>query len=131
MLGRRLTPSSIPLALVVLLSVAIAGTPSLAAGGFPLGTYGNDGYTLIFDASGHFRYLKDKALLLEGEYHAKSDEVSLTDQRGVDACKGEGRETGRYRWTLDGGYLSFAKIQDSCNERIRGMAGRWKQTPKK
>lgn len=131
MLVRRLTPPSIPLALVVLLSVAVAGTPSLAAGAFPLGTYDNEGYTLVFDASGHFHYSKGKDLLLEGEYHAKGDEVSLTDQSGVDACKGEGRQTGRYRWTLDGGYLSFAKIQDACNERIQGVAGRWKQEPPK
>ena len=97
-----------------------------------MATYENEGYTLVFDASGHFHYLKGERMLLAGEYRAKGDEVSFTDVSGVDACKGQGRETGRYRWTLDGEYLSFATIQDSCSERIQGVAGRWKQqAPKK
>jgi hypothetical protein len=127
MLSWLSTRSSIPLALTALLSVPVAGARSIAARAFPVGTYDNEGYTLVFDASGHFRYLKDEHLFLEGEYRAKGDAVSLTDRRGVDACKGQGRETGRYRWTFDGEYLSFAKIQDACNERIQGVAGRWKQ----
>ena len=132
MRGRLPMPSSMLLALAVLFSVSVAGTPALAAGAFPAATYENEGYTLVFDASGHFRYLKGEQMLLEGDYRAKGDAVSLTDLRGVDACKGQGRETGRYRWTLDGEYLSFAKIEDSCSERIQGVAGRWKrQAPKK
>ena len=130
--GRLPRSSSMSLALAVLLSASLAGTFAVAAGAFPVATYENEGYTLVFDASGHFRYLKGERMLLEGDYRAKGDTVSLTDLRGVDACKGQGRETGRYRWTLDGEYLSFVKIQDSCNERIQGVAGRWKQqAPKK
>ncbi len=127
--GRPQALSFIRLSLAVLLSVSLGRSLCLAAEAFPSGTYDNEGYTLVFDTSGHFRYLKDEHLLLEGEYHAKGTAVSLTDQRGVDACKGQGRETGHYRWTLDGEYLSFSKIQDSCDERIRGVAGRWKRHP--
>jgi hypothetical protein len=131
MSGRMPMPSSMPLALAVLFSALLAGTLAVAAAAFPVATYENEGYTLVFDASGHFHYLKGERMLLEGEYRAKGDEVSLTDVSGVDAC-GQGQETGRYRWTFDGEFLSFAKIQDSCKERIQGVAGRWKQqAPKK
>ncbi len=132
MRGRPSRPSSLFLVLSVLLFVSVAGTTALAAGALPLGTYANEGYTLTFDASGHFRYLKGERMLVEGLYRAKDDTVSFTDVRGVDACQGQDRETGSYRWTSHDEHLSFAKIQDSCNERIRGLAGRWKrQEPKK
>lgn len=52
----------------------------------------------------------------------------FTDQRGVDACLGPGRDAGRSRWKGDEGALSFRKIDDSCDDRTRGLAGQeWKR----
>ena len=129
MLRRPLEPFSRASALAVFAAVLLAASLSFAGEGFPRGTYDNEGYTLTFDASGHFHYLLGSRLLLDGEYRAKGNDISLTDQRGVDACKGKGQQTGHYRWAFDGQYLSFAKVQDSCNERIRGVAGRWRLQP--
>jgi hypothetical protein len=60
--------------------------------------------------------------VLDDEYSTKGNDISFTDQRGVDACLGPGRDTGGYRWK------SFRKIDDSCDDGTRGLAGQeWEE----
>jgi len=109
---------------VVLFAGATAlSSPAVAATRFPTGSYDSGGYTITFEKTGSFHYVKGERLMVDGEFVVKDDEISLTDKTGVDACVGPGRNPGRYRWKLDAGSLSFTTIQDSCNDRIRGITG--------
>ena len=97
------------------------GRIALADEIIPLATYDSEGYSLTIEASGHFRYMKGDRLMVDGAYAYSGDEITLTDQGGIDACTGSGREAGRYRWTRKGQLLTFTKIADNCSDRIRGL----------
>jgi hypothetical protein len=94
---------------------------------FPVGSYDSDAYTLTFDSTGAFRYLKGDDLMVRGDYVVYDSTVSLTDESGRDACVGAGRNPGTYRWKLVGGALWFHTVHDPCPDRIRGLADQaWK-----
>ena len=115
------------LAAAVFFCLTGMGRIALADETIPLATYDSEGYSLTFEASGHFHYMKGDRLMVDGAYTYSGKEISLTDQSGIDACKGSGREAGRYRWTLKGQFLTFTKLADNCNDRIRGLTNQnWK-----
>lgn len=89
---------------------------------FPVGSYDSDAYTLTFDTTGTFRYVKGEELMVEGKYVLRDSTVAFTDERGRDACVGAGRNPGQYRWQLIRGALWFRLINDPCPDRIRGVA---------
>ena len=89
---------------------------------FPVGTYDSDAYTLTFESQGTFRYLKGDQLIVQGEYVVHDSTMSLTDEKGTDACVGPDRNPGTYRWKLVGSALWFHTLHDSCAARIRGLA---------
>jgi len=89
---------------------------------FPVGSYDSDAYTLTFDTTGTFRYVKGDQLMVQGEYVVRDSTVAFTDERGADACVGADRNPGTYRWQLVRGALWFHLIQDPCRDRIRGVA---------
>jgi hypothetical protein len=123
-------PSSCWVGVVLLLGVAALSSLAVAATTFPAGSYDSEGYTITFEKTGTFRYVKGDRLMVEGEFAAKDGEISLRDKSGVDACVGPGLNPGTYRWKLDADSLSFTTIHDSCNERIRGLTGQqWKRKP--
>jgi hypothetical protein len=92
------------------------------ASGFPVGSYDSDVYTLTFDTTGAFRYLKGDQLMVQGDYVVHDSTVSLTDEKGIDACVGTDRNPGTYRWKLVGSTLWFYTLHDACPDRIRGLA---------
>lgn len=104
-----------------LLALAPAGTRSFA-GPFPVGSYDSDAYTLTFDTTGVFRYVKGDALMVRGKYVVHDSTVTLTDEQGPDACTGANRNPGTYRWQLVRGALWFHLVSDPCPDRIRGVA---------
>jgi len=108
------------LALLVF-ALALGGAPS-PTGRFPIGSYDSDAYTLSFDTSRTFRYVKGDRLMVQGTYVVHDSTVALTDERGPDACVGANRNPGTYRWQLVGGALWFHSIDDPCADRIRGLA---------
>ena len=89
---------------------------------FPLGSYDSDAYTLTFDTSGTFRYVKGDQLMVQGKYVVHDSTVALTDERGSDVCVGTNRNPGRYRSQLVRGALWFHSLHDPCPDRIRGLA---------
>jgi hypothetical protein len=89
---------------------------------FPRGSYDSDAYTLTFDTSGTFRYVKGDQLMVQGRYVVHDSTVALTDERGSDACAGTNRNPGRYRWQLVRGTLWFHTLHDPCADRVRGLA---------
>ena len=98
------------------------GFPDSPASRFPVGSYDSDAYTLTFDSTGAFRYLQGDHLMVQGEYVVHDSTVSLTDEKGRDACVGTGRNPGTYRWNLVGSALWFHTLHDPCPDRIRGLA---------
>ena len=101
------------------IALALSAFP---AGRFPAGSYDSDAFTLTFDKSGAFRYLKGDQLVVSGKYVIHDSTMSITDETGVDACVGAGRNPGTYRWRLDGRALWFTTLHDQCPDRIRGLA---------
>jgi hypothetical protein len=101
------------------LALRLAGSP---ADRFPVGSYDSDAYTLTFDSTGAFRYMKGNELMVRGEYVVHDSTVSVTDESGVDACVGAARNPGTYRWKLVGHALWFHTVHDPCADRIRGLA---------
>ena len=89
---------------------------------FPVGSYDSDAYTLTFDTSGTFSYLRGDSLMVQGTYAVHDSTVSLTDEKGVDACVGTEQNPGTYRWQLVGSALWFHTVKDPCAERVRGLA---------
>ena len=104
-----------------LLTLAPVGASSLGAP-FPVGSYDSDAYTLTFDTTGVFRYVKGDALMVRGKYVVHDSTVTLTDEQGPDACAGTSRNPGMYRWQLVRGALWFHVVSDPCPDRIRGVA---------
>ena len=89
---------------------------------FPVGSYDSDAYTLTFDTSGTFHYLKGDRPMVQGKYVVNDSTVSLTDEKGSDACVGVYRNPGTYRWQLVRSALWFHTVHDPCPDRIRGLA---------
>jgi hypothetical protein len=102
-------------------ALALGLSGSLASP-FPIGSYDSDAYTLTFDSTGVFRYLNGDHLMVQGEYVVHDSTMSLTDEKGIDACVGSGRNPGTYRWKLVGNVLWFHSLHDPCADRIRGLA---------
>jgi hypothetical protein len=104
---------------------AFAFAPSLShslARRFPVGSYDSDAFTLTFDTTGTFHYLKGDRLMVEGKYVVHDSTVSVTDEKGIDACVGAQRNPGTYRWQLVRSALWFRTVSDPCPDRIRGLA---------
>jgi len=95
---------------------------SHSASPFPVGSYDSDAYTLTFETSGTFRYLRGDSMMVQGRYVVHDSIVSLTDEKGIDACVGADRNPGTYRWQLVGSALWFHTVEDPCAARIRGLA---------
>ena len=97
---------------------------------FPTGAYDSDAYTLTFDTSGTFRYVKGDRLMVQGKYVVHDSTISLTDESGSDACEGADRNPGTYRWNVVSSALWFHTVHDPCPDRIRGLADQaWQPHP--
>lgn len=89
-------------------------------------TVNGDGWTLSLDKTGHVTVKKQGRAVVEGIFLAtKTELIVFTDQKGPLACKGE-EKTGKYKWKLEGKKLSFTKVEDDCQGRIKAMtASAW------
>ena len=101
------------------LAVGLSRSP---AGPFPVGSYDSDAYTLTFETSGAFRYVKGDQLMVQGKYVIHDSTIALTDEKGIDACVGADRNPGTYRWKRVEKGLWFSTVRDQCPDRVRGIA---------
>jgi hypothetical protein len=61
---------------------------------------------------------KDGETVVEGHYSATTDRFIITDETGTLSCAKEaGKETGTYKWTLNGDKLVLKGIDDKCDGR--------------
>jgi hypothetical protein len=128
MLKRIASRSSLgQLTLAVCLTTGISAA---FAAEFPSGSYAATGQTLTvtFDDKGKFRVTKNGVMEVAGRYIVKGDEVVFTDQEGPWACTNTDEQTGTYRWKYDNAALTFSKVADRCEGRVRSMiSAAWKR----
>jgi hypothetical protein len=106
--------------------IAATAVSSAAAADFPAGTYAASGITLTFDGNGHFRGSQKDAVVVEGVYNVKGDQLEFADKSGPWACPAE--QTGTYGWKPKGDTLTFSKVADACDERVQSLTARsWKK----
>ena len=108
---------------------ALAISPAFAAD-FPAGTYAvkKAPYTLSFDDKGQFHVNKGDTLEVAGSYSVKAGELQLTDNSGPWACTKPGEQTGTYAWKYASAVLTFSKVADKCEDRVRSLIGlAWSQ----
>jgi hypothetical protein len=61
---------------------------------------------------------KDGESVVEGHYSSTTDRLMITDETGALSCAKEtGKETGTYKWTLNGDKLILKGIDDKCDGR--------------
>jgi hypothetical protein len=75
-------------------------------------------WEIILLASNRFQILLGDKPMVEGHFTVSGDGIVLTDEKGLISCAtAPGEETGKYKWTLDAGKLTFAATEDKCEGR--------------
>jgi hypothetical protein len=94
--------------------------PVAAAAEFPKGTYTasrQKDWSIQFGDAGKFAVIRGGKTVVEGTYKASETELTLTDEKGPFAAQEDGAKTGKYKWTLAGGKLTFTLIEDQSKGR--------------
>lgn len=94
------------------------GAPAGAAD-FPKGTFTaspQKDWSVKFE-DGKFTVVRGGQTVVEGTYKATDTEITVTDEKGKLATKDDGAKTGKYKWKLDGGKLTFTLIEDKSKGR--------------
>lgn len=101
------------------------GLTCALAADFPAGTYEAKGqpYTVSFNGKGQFEVHQGEKLQVAGTYSLKGGELQLTDAEGPWACTKAGEQAGTYAWQLEKSVLTFSKIADKCEDRVRSLIG--------
>ena len=114
-------------------ALAICSTLAVSsafAGDFPTGMYEvkEAPYTLNFDDKGQFHVNTGETLKVAGNYSVKAAQLRLTDQTGPWACTKAGQQTGTYAWKYENAVLTFSKVEDKCEDRVRSLVNlAWKR----
>ena len=92
---------------------------------FPTGTFEakQTPFAVSFDDKGQFRVKQGDTLEVMGHYSAKASELKLTDAQGPWACTKAGELTGTYTWTYENAVLTFVKVTDKCEDRVKSLVG--------
>lgn len=107
-------------------TVATLVAPCAAAADFPAGTYAAAGITLTFDSNGHFHGRQKDAVVVEGDYNVKGDQLEFADKSGPWACPAG--QMGTYHWKTQGETVTFSKVADACDDRVQSLTPRtWKK----
>ena len=108
---------------------SVAGVAALAwlslgslagAAEFPGGTFTaspQKDQSIQFGDGGKFTVLSGGKVAVEGTYTASATEGTLTDEKGPFAAKEPDARTGKYRWKLQGGRLTFRLVEDKSKGR--------------
>jgi hypothetical protein len=95
------------------------------AADFPTGTFEGKQtpFTVSFDDNGQFRVKQGDTLEVKGSYSATASELKLTDAEGPWACTKAGEQTGTYTWKYENAVLTFIKLTDKCDDRVKSLVG--------
>jgi hypothetical protein len=103
---------------------------SAFAADFPTGMYEvkEAPYTLSFGDKGQFLVNTGETLRVTGHYSVKAGQLRLTDQTGPWACTKAGEQAGTYAWKYENAVLTFSKVEDKCEDRVRSLVNlAWKR----
>ena len=94
--------------------------PAAPAAEFPKGTFTasrQKDWSIKFEDKGKLTVLRGGKVVVEGTYKATDTEVTLTDEKGPFAAKDEASKSGKYKWKLEGGKLTFTLVDDKSTGR--------------
>lgn len=75
-------------------------------------------WEVIFVANNRYQILLGDKPMVEGRYTVSTDGIVMTDEKGIISCStAPGEETGKYKWALDAGKLTFTPTEDKCEGR--------------
>jgi hypothetical protein len=75
-------------------------------------------WEIILLASNRYQILLNDKPMVEGRFTVTNNEIVMTDEKGMISCSmAPGEETGKFKWTLDAGKLTFAATDDKCEGR--------------
>jgi hypothetical protein len=75
-------------------------------------------WEIIFVKDNRFQILLGDKPMVEGRFTLSSEGIVLTDEKGMISCAmAPGEETGKYKWTLDAGKITFTATDDKCEGR--------------
>jgi hypothetical protein len=75
--------------------------------------------TATFDADGTFRITEKDQVVVTGTYRVSNDRIWISDKEGRYACAQSG--PGEYQWKSESDRLSFVRIDDDCEGRIKSL----------
>jgi hypothetical protein len=108
----------------------VLGGGALAAGGFPVGSFQvaithrpaplNGTWRLVLAKDRGYTILKNGRAVVRGRLSVAGRVVTFGHETGPLRCT----TSGRYRWTLTGGLLSFRSYADTCSGRRTVLTAR-------
>jgi len=101
-----------------------AANSSVHGSSFPPGSYQAAGGALVvtFTGDGKFSVKRPNGgPIAAGTYTIDSDQIVLTETHDGEDGNRMCEEPGEYRWKFDGKALSFSKVVDGCEGRVRAL----------
>ena len=105
---------------VIALLALFLSQGTATAGEFPPGTYTasiQKDWSLKFDDKGKFTVIKGGKAVVEGTYESTKTELTVTDVKGPLASKEADKKTGKFKWELKDGKLTFKSLTDIVTGR--------------
>ena len=121
--------SKVAVRAVILVGFAVGVAVAGEATEFPHGTYsaklGEDKWSIRFDKKGKYTVLLKGESVVEGTYKVKEDTISFQNEKGKFGDP-EPKRVGTYRWKLKGKSLTFTKVKDDNDGRVKALtSGPW------
>jgi hypothetical protein len=105
---------------VAALAICLLAGPAVSGADFPRGAFTaslQPDWTIEFKDKGKFTVIRGGQPAVEGSYQATATELTVTDEKGPFAAKEEANKTGKYKWQLKDGNLSFTLVEDKSKGR--------------
>lgn len=97
----------------------LAFAAAAGAAEFPKGTFTaspQKDWSIKFE-DGKFTVIRGGQTVVEGTYKVTDNEITVTDEKGKFASKDDAAKSGKYKWKLDGGKLTFTAVEDKSKGR--------------
>jgi hypothetical protein len=105
--------------------VAVAGEGTEFSRGTYSAKLGEDKWSIRFEEKGKYTVLLKGEPVVEGTYKVKKDTISFQNEKGKFADP-EAKRVGTYRWKLKGKSITFTKVKDENEGRVKALtSGPW------
>ena len=124
-----------PMCTAVLVATVLLSWPGADIAGaqdFPKGTFTSESpvggriIAVTFDGKGKLTVTVGNEELLQSDYKVTNDEIEFSNESGKDGDSTAGK--GTYKWKLAGNELTFTKVTDDYEGRVKALTqGTWKK----